>query len=102
MNVKTIIDTASTDENQPYAHLIPLVQFICKNGNYFSPPVGKSIPNEFGFYQDKDGWKCDFFNPIDFNLVQNNFIFPSTISLNPGSQSIFCRNSWIGIRGNIR
>ena len=99
--MKVDIIDKEQEGSAPYAHLVSVVEFLIQNGNVFSEPVNGFVPNEFGFYQDRDGWKCDLAKPIDFELLKEHFNFPKTILLNQKDNVIFCKKSWIEIRGNI-
>ena len=57
--MKTRIAAATTSGEAPYAHLEPIVEALLEAGNEPSPPCGGRVPNPLGFYQDKDGWRCD-------------------------------------------
>lgn len=86
-------------QDKPYKKLIPYVKFLLEQGNVFSKGIPGFNPNSDGFYQDKDGWKCDFKYPINFSLIPNHFSPTQDIILNKDSQSIFDNSSWSEIRG---
>lgn len=86
--------------SMPYGHLIPVVNFLIESGNHLSEPVNRFEPNKFGFYQDRDGCKCDLAEPINFKLLKECFNFPTTILLNEKEDTVFCKKSWAEIRGN--
>ena len=92
---------SSPDESKPYFHLKPIVDALINNDNTFSNPIDGFEPNEDGFYKDKDGWKCDFSKPIDFDFIQSLFLLPDSIQLSKKDDSILCILSWVEIRGNI-
>ncbi len=100
--MKTILLAQSSDTNKPYLHLKPIVEFLLANGNAYSPPIEGFEPNEDGFYVDKDGWKCDLKDPINFSKWLANFEFPESVKIHEENQSIFCEKSWIGIKGNVK
>ena len=78
---------------KPYAHLEPIVDALIASGN-------QSMRAEC-FYLDRDGWRCDLKEPIDFELLRARFDFPKTITLSEPLDKIFCRNSWIEIKGHV-
>lgn len=88
-DAKTTISEGTDD--QPYAHLIPIVELLLRHGN----DLAESGP----FYQDRDGWTCDLCRPIDFQLVRSSFALPSSIRLAPEQDSILCENTWTVIAG---
>ena len=86
---------------EPYGHLKPIVKALLAAGNTPSPSVGHQIPNELGFYQDKDGWRCDLRQPIDFDLIDAKFDLPPTLALNREANSISDRRTWVQISGKL-
>jgi hypothetical protein len=100
MRTKIAVEPVSGEV--PYAHLQPIVEALIEAGNEPSPAVGGRVPNRIGFYQDKDGWRCDLLHPIDFELLDRKFELPSSLSLNFGADSISDGLTWIEISGNRR
>jgi hypothetical protein len=78
---------------KPYSHLEPIVDALIASGN-------QSMRDEW-FYLDRDGWRCDLKEPIDFDLLRAKFDFPKTIILSEPLDKIFCKNSWIEIKGHV-
>ena len=72
--MKTKINPESGDSGRPYAHLLPIVQFIVGHGN-------EAYKSEF-FYNTQDGWRCDLKQLIDLDEVENNFDLPDTVIIN--------------------
>lgn len=87
----TTIAAESTDAQRPYAHLQPIVDALLANGNV--------LRDGSGWHQDRDGWRCDLRDPIDFALVRERFALPKTIRLSPADDAILCEISWIEIAG---
>ena len=91
MIMKRSIDAMPIDvTNDPYTHLIPIVELLIVAGN---------TSTHEGFYFDRDGWRCDLVDPIDFDLIEKTFDLPSTILLSRENDSILCRNTWVEIKG---
>jgi hypothetical protein len=76
----------------PYSHLQPIVSLLLANGAQFTL--------EHGWYQNRDGWRCDLSTPIPFDLVRERFDFPKSISLGEEHDCILCRKTWIVIQGS--
>lgn len=89
--MKLKIQSLPTKGEADYSHLIPIVQLLLSRGNKLS---SKTM-----FYKDKDGWRCDLVNPIDFNALLEQFDIPESIFLNRDLNAILCRNTWIEIKG---
>jgi hypothetical protein len=100
MTAKVVIDPDAASEDEPYAYLKPLVRALLAAGNEPSSPYGGHVPNTLGFYRDKDGWRCDLRDPIDFDLIAAEFALPPSIELNRATNSITDRRTWIQISGN--
>ena len=98
--MKTRIAAEPASGEAPYAHLKPIVEALLEAGNEPSPPSGGHVPNRLGFYQDKDGWRCDLLRPIDFELLYRKFELPPSLSLNIKANSISDGRTWIEISGN--
>lgn len=79
---------------KPYEHLEPIVDALIEAGN---KPTQSSR-----FYQARDGWRCDLKKPIDFKLLKERFEFPESIILSEPLDKIFCQNSWVEIKGNVK
>jgi hypothetical protein len=95
------IQPESPSGAKPYEHLKPIVQALISAGNRPSKAHGSVPTDEFGFYHDKDGWICVLSDPINFALIEADFELPPSIELNEEENTIFCRRSWIEIRGNL-
>ncbi len=87
------VAAVSSDPKRPFAHLLPIVQRLISCGN--ESTTGKI------FYSTQDGWVCDLRNPIDFDVISRHFDLPESIELVVGNDSIFCRRSWIEIKGSV-
>jgi hypothetical protein len=87
------IESVSKDPHRPYAHLVPIVDALVRDGNV--PVDGET------FYLDRDGWRCDLAKPINFELVEQMFDLPESILLSRANDAILCQNSWIEIKGNV-
>lgn len=68
-------------------------------GNQLCDTTDGSPVEGAGFYLDKDGWKCDLKNNIDFSSLRKKFEFPSSIILSEKNNSIFCTKTWVEVRG---
>jgi hypothetical protein len=100
--MKTKIAAQPASGEAPYAHLSPIAEALIKAGNEPSPPIDGHVPNRIGFYQDKDGWRCDLLRPIDFELLDRKFELPRSLTLNFAASSILDCLTWIEISGNRR
>jgi hypothetical protein len=98
--MKTKIAAEPAPGEPPYAHLKPIVEALLAAGNEASPTIGGHVPNRVGFYQDKDGWRCDLRRPIDFDLLDANFDLPSSLAINREANTISDRRTWIEISGD--
>lgn len=90
------------DKVKQYSKLVPYVKILLEHGNKLAKPVPGFAPNSDGFYQDKDGWKCDLKNNIDFSLLQSIFSSQPEIVYSSEKQSVFDNSTWSEIRGNIQ
>jgi hypothetical protein len=95
------IQPESPSGAKPYEHLKPIVKALIADGNGPSKAHGSAPIDELGFYHDKDGWICILRDPINFALIGSEFELPSSIELNEKENTVFCRRSWIEIRGNL-
>ncbi len=100
MKVKIASEAAS--HQAPYENLWPLVEKLLANGNEVAKPFGGHIPDQKGFYLDRDGWRCDLLEKIDFDLIDRAFDLPDTIKRNRLNNAICDDRSWIQIRGNVK
>jgi hypothetical protein len=80
-------------EAPPYSHLLPVARLLAGRETLF--PMDDNY-----FYVTRDGWRCDLREPIDFELVRKRFEFPPTIILSEELDQIFCKNTWVEIKGN--
>lgn len=96
--MKTKIQPFSPNVERPYEkpfqHLDPVVQALIHAGN---EPTNNSV-----WYLSRDGWRSDFKNPLDFELLRKLFDFPETIRLMEDRDKIFCQNTWIEIKGSVK
>jgi hypothetical protein len=97
-----VIQSTSPSNIKPYEHLIPIARALIADGNIPSKAHGLAPIDEFGFYHDKDGWICILRNPINFGLIDKDFELPPSIEINEEENTIFCRKSWVEIRGNVK
>lgn len=81
------------ESEPPYSHLEPLVTALLARGNSFATGGG--------FYQDRDGWRCDLSNPIDFDFIESHFELPKSLRLSRTHDSILCENTWIEISSGL-
>lgn len=88
---KIKILSATSDKTKPFSHLEPIVIFLQRNGNQ---AVSPSL-----FELDKDGWYCLLEKPIDFDLLDKKFEFPSSISLSRKDNAILDTLTWVEIKG---
>jgi hypothetical protein len=85
--------TSSNDTCPPFQHLVPIIEALIEGGN---EPVSSDW-----FCLDQDGWCCLLKNPIDFDLLESKFEFPSSISLSRKDNSILDTQTWIEIKGGV-
>lgn len=88
------INAMPSNEKRPYEHLIPLIEALLEDGN-------ETTTSEM-FHRDRDGWRCDLKKPIDFGLLRQTFALPPSIELSEKNNSIFCKNTWVEIKGGPR
>lgn len=91
MEKVAISSMASTGEPE-YSHLLPIVEALKAMGNAVKGS---------GFYMEKDGWRCEFVEPLDFENLEELFVFPSTIRVLPDFDAIHCTKSWAIIEGGL-
>ena len=60
-------------QQMPYAHLDPIVDYLLANGN--------KLAYDFRWGSDREGFYCHLLDPIDFDGLERNFVFPSTIRM---------------------
>jgi hypothetical protein len=85
-----LIDAESSDEERPYANLLPIVQALVRGGN---------TQLDGGFVLGPGGWTCHLAKPIDFELVDRSFTLPATIIVSKEYDSIHDERSWTLIAG---
>ncbi len=95
--MRAVISPISKNVDRPYENLLPIVSLLLTNGNELA--TNGSIDESFYFTQG--GWMCDLIQPIDFDLINKEFEFPESITIDQVDQSILDRKSWIIIRGNV-
>ena len=93
MTKTKVMPYPATVADKEYSHLEPVVEMLIQAGNATTRPGG--------FYLDRDGWHCDLQKPIDFELLRSKFEFPTTIILSEPLDKIFCKNSWVEIKGGV-
>lgn len=91
--IKWRVDPIPPDGAPPYVHLEPLVDVLLAAGNEIAGPSK--------FYLDRDGWRADLRQPIDFQLIEERFDLPPSILLAKVRDSILCQNTWVEIRGGF-
>lgn len=89
------IRIAEGDEaaERPFENLLPIVDALVAGGNEWTSPTGP-------FYRDRDGWRCDMADPIDFEMIEELFELPRSIELAPARGTILDRNTWVVIEGD--
>lgn len=92
--MKIVIAPESDDPRRPYRHMQPIVDFLVRNGN-------EIVTEKSGFYLTQGGWVCDFRFYIDYDLVHNAFVLPSSIRFAENVNAILCDRSWVEIRGDV-
>lgn len=93
MPVKVMIERYPRNpSDKPYSHLEPIVAALIEGGNQ---PLRSEI-----FFLDRDGWRCDLKEPIDFAFLRARFHFPNTLILSAPLDKIFCQNTWVEIKGS--
>ena len=81
----------SKSQTDPFYHLRPVIECLIKGGNR---PLHHEV-----FYMDRDGWRCDMIDIIDFDLLEKKFDFPPTIILSRKDDHILDRLTWVEIKG---
>lgn len=76
-----------------YSHLSPIVGFLIEHGNELS--------NDFFWGNNRAGYFCHLKRNIDFALLREKFIFPESVVLNEGLQTIDCHKTYSIIRGCV-
>ena len=94
MSPKQRIEPGLDGTEQPFRNLLPIVHALVAHGNRVRPP---GTP----FYQDRDGWRCDFVEPIDFALIDRLFELPPMIELSRTWGTVLDRDTWIVIEGGL-
>jgi len=90
--VKRPIDPDPPDWSEPYGHLLPVVDVLVTAGN--------RVVQE-GFFKGSDGWRCELAEPLDFQLLRREFVFPESIRLVPERNQVHCRRTWTVIAGAV-
>jgi hypothetical protein len=67
----TRIERESTVTAQPYANMLPIIDFLLRLGN---------VALDGGFIMNPDGWRCRLASAIDFNAVKREFDLPASIN----------------------
>ena len=78
---------------RPYEHLEPLVDFLLDHGN--------KLARDYRWGENRTGYFCLLVNPLDFDLIESEFLIPSYIRLVRNSDAIECDKSWVTIQGAI-
>lgn len=89
---KRSIDSDPPNWTEPYGHLLPVVDALVAAGNRVV---------RGGFFKDKDGWRCELADPLDFQLLRQEFAFPESIRLVPDRNLLLCRRTWTVIEGAV-
>lgn len=90
--MKRPIDPDPPDWSEPYGHLLPVVDLLVTAGN--------RVLQE-GFFKGSDGWRCELAEPLDFQLLRREFVFPESIRLVPERNQVHCRRTWTVIAGAV-
>ncbi|MBA3890166.1 MAG: hypothetical protein H0X64_06525 [Gemmatimonadaceae bacterium] len=53
------------------------------------------------FYQDRDGWRCDLVEPVDFALIERRFDLPPMVELSRAWGTVLDRDTWVVIEGGM-
>lgn len=91
--IKVNVEPSSDDPKRPFVHLERIVNFLIANGNQ---PVHAEL-----FALDQDGWHCLLTKPINFDLLESHFDFPSSIRLSRKDDAILDTLTWVEIKGGI-
>lgn len=91
MTPKESIKPSSNDSARPFEHLLPIVEALLDKGN--------TSRHKDLFVLEKDGWRCDLHDPIDFDFPETIFDFPGSMRLSRQHDSILDELSWIEIHG---
>ena len=91
MREKQLIKASPDNMDRPFEHMLPIVEALIEDGNV--------LRHENPFFLDKDGWRCDFEYPINFDLIETRFDLPKTIYISKDHGSILDKNSWVEIQG---
>jgi len=78
---------------RPYENLLPLVDALVAGGNRWTSPTGP-------FYRDRDGWRCDMEDALDFEMIEELFELPPSIEVSPAYGTVLDRNTWVIIEGD--
>jgi len=89
--MKKTISPLPDDPRRPFSHLEPLIDALLEDGN--------ELIKGSKFYLDRDGWRSDLKYPINFQILKDKFVIPSSILLSEEHDSILCKNTWIEIKG---
>lgn len=77
---------------KPYEHLEPLIDFLLESGN--------ELARNYRWGENRAGYFCLLEKPIDFELIEREFILPSYIRLMREADAIECDKSWVSIKGS--
>jgi hypothetical protein len=91
MILKKQIRESSDDPLLPFKHLEPIVWALTSDGN--------RAASEPPFLMDQDGWYCGFIKPINFDLLESQFEFPTSIQLSRIHNTILDTKTWVEIKG---
>jgi hypothetical protein len=91
--LKVLIEPKSPDPERPYLHLQPVVDALIRAGN---------TTYRSGFYLDPDGWRCDFAEPLAFDMLIAMFDFPDSIRVRRDFDAIHCLKSWSTIECGMK
>jgi hypothetical protein len=91
MKAKQRISEMPLEGEPAYAHLVPVVDALLTMGN--RAPAG--------FVLEKDGWLCQFEQPLDLEALRQLFTFPATVVLSDQLDCVHCQNTWALIEGGF-
>lgn len=78
---------------KPYEHLEPLIDFLIENGN--------GLARDYRWGENRTGYFCLLEKPIDFDLIEREFVLPPYVRLMKESDAIECDKSWVSVKGNV-
>jgi hypothetical protein len=76
----------------PYATLVPVLDALVAAGN---------AAIDGGFLNSPGGWYCRLANPIDFDLLVETLVLPSSVDLIVDGDTVLDRATWCAVLGPL-